>query len=691
MNLRFRCAALSVVLSILILAPAAAGEKTRSDTVWVHTFNQQLVNIDARTVSTTFPFPPKGGQWGEILCYMTIGCPESPGDCDPWDRLGHIRLVTMEGSEEVHYEIMRFVTPYDITGATRPGTCTWVFDLSDYETLLHDDVTLQLFIDTWVGGTQGWLITCDFAFMPGISELEPYKITNLWTYDHLLYGKFDNPSENYLVPIAADIDAETVAAHVRTYITGHGFGNTDNAAEFSWKWHEVVADADAYQDYVWRNDCRNNPCSPQGGTWTYSRNGWCPGDKAFPWIVDITPSITPGETEILDYNFEPYENVCDPDHPDCVSGVTCDDCAWGSRQAPFYVMQSQLIEYRQRSATSTNRLVFAGPGPAYSNPPVVRAFPCEQGAVFEEEFSAYGADFYGVNVTCGRVNGGTLDAVITGAGPGAVYGPHVRGFEVDGTPLPGLSFFAYGTNKYGVNVAAGDIDGDGFDEIITGAGPGEVFGPHVRGFNYDGGSSVSTVPGVSYFAYGTLKWGVNVASGDLDGDGYDEIVTGAGPGPVFGAHIRGWNVDGGTAAPISGISYFAYETPRYGVTVSCGDVDGDGIDEILTAPGPSPAFGAHIKGWNYDGDEIAELPGYSFFAWPGDVARYGARIYADANLDGIGGDELVVGGGPDPAMGSPVQVYTYDPDAELVSIWFSFDAFPSGWTHGATVAAGWFE
>ena len=33
-----------------------------------------------------------------------------------------------------------------------------------------------------------------------------------------------------------------------------------------------------------------------------------------------------------------------------------------------------------------------------------------------------------------------------------------------------LSFLAYGTLKFGVNVTCGDIDGDGFDEILTGAG-----------------------------------------------------------------------------------------------------------------------------------------------------------------------------------------------------------------------------
>jgi hypothetical protein len=143
--------------------------------------------------------------------------------------------------------------------------------------------------------------------------------------------------------------------------------------------------------------------------------------------------------------------------------------------------------------------------------------------------------------------------------------------------------------------------------------------------------------------------------------------------------------------PISDVSYFAYGTPRYGVRVSCGDVDNDGIDEILTTPGPSPAFGAHVRGWDYDGEEIVELAGISFFAWPGESARFGATIHGDANLDGTGGDEIVVGAGPDPVMGTPVKVYTYDPAAEAVSLWFGLDAFPAQWTHGTTVAAGWFE
>jgi len=330
------------------------------------------------------------------------------------------------------------------------------------------------------------------------------------------------------------------------------------------------------------------------------------------------------------------------------------------------------------------RYLVAGPGRGYDNPPRVRVYPPIQGASPIADFQAYGAPHYGVNMAVGRVESLERQRIITGAGPGAIYGPHVRGFDAAGTPLPGLSFLAYGTQKYGVNVTTGNLDGAGHEEIITGAGPGAVFGPHVRAFTYVDGA-VTPLPEVSFFAYGTLKFGVNVTAGDIDGDRRDEIITGAGPGAVFGPHVRGWDLDGGTVAANPRVSFLAYGTNKYGVNVGCGDIDGDGIDEILTGPGPSGLFGAQIRGWNYDGVNLDDIPDCNFFAWTPAQALYGARVSAsDLDYDGLA--EIIVGAGPDPSVDTTIKVFRYY--NYEVTEQFNLRAFPEHWTSGANAVGG---
>ena len=122
-------------------------------------------------------------------------------------------------------------------------------------------------------------------------------------------------------------------------------------------------------------------------------------------------------------------------------------------------------------------------------------------------------------------------------------------------------------------VAGALVDGDAFHEIVTGPGPGFVFGPHVRGWNYDN-LAISSMPNINYFAYQTPKYGVNVEDGDFDVDAFGELVTGPGPGSIFGPQVRGWNVDGGALTSIGSINYTAYTLAGYGVNVAGGDADG---------------------------------------------------------------------------------------------------------------------
>jgi hypothetical protein len=107
---------------------------------------------------------------------------------------------------------------------------------------------------------------------------------------------------------------------------------------------------------------------------------------------------------------------------------------------------------------------------------------------------------------------------------------------------------------------------------------------------------------------------------------------------------------------------------------------------IGPGPGPTGYFASHIRGWRRDGSQTTPLAGYSFFAFPPEEARFGARVGRGADMDFDGADELIVGGGPDPELGTPLRVFRYA-DGEI-NQWLSFEAFP-GWTHGANAAGGW--
>lgn len=179
-------------------------------------------------------------------------------------------------------------------------------------------------------------------------------------------------------------------------------------------------------------------------------------------------------------------------------------------------------------------------------------------------FYAYNPAFIsGVSVACGDVDGDGVAEIITGAGPGG--GPHVRVLSLGGggALIEWASFYAYNPAfTGGVYVAVGDLDGDGIAEIITGAGP--FGGPHVRVFSVGAGGALTER--VSFYAYDpAFRGGVHVAAGDMDGDGTLEIVTGAGEGG--GPNVRVIRVHGTTLIEVA--SFYAYD-PAFtgGVTVA---------------------------------------------------------------------------------------------------------------------------
>jgi hypothetical protein len=338
--------------------------------------------------------------------------------------------------------------------------------------------------------------------------------------------------------------------------------------------------------------------------------------------------------------------------------------------------------------------ILTGPGPGPANPTLVRGFSDTGAPNGITDFTAFpDVQGFGVKLDAGDLDADLTVEILAAPGPGPANTTAFRGFELDGTPLPGFGTNAYGRSGYGLNAVCGVMDTDGRAEILTAPGPGPVYGPHVRGWDYSG-SAITAIANINFFAYGTKKFGCNVVAGDVDGDGYDEILTGAGSGGIYGPHIRGFDYDGNRVTPITGINFIAYNTRRFGVKVKCGDVDGDGYDEIITTPGPGPVFGPHVRGWNYDAGYTATgkvVPIYkiSYFAY-NRILKFGANA-AGFDLDTDGFDEIVTAPGPGPTYPSHIRGWDYD-NSEITTIGaVNFMAYGQTYYFGAYVSGGLFD
>lgn len=223
---------------------------------------------------------------------------------------------------------------------------------------------------------------------------------------------------------------------------------------------------------------------------------------------------------------------------------------------------------------------------------------------------------------------GSAAFVVTGSGPGSGI---VRVFDY-GQDNERFRFQPYGTSAVGVRVAKGDVTGDGVPDFVTVPTGGFAAMVHV----YDGNTGNLVR---SFDAYPGYQGGLWVTTGDLDGDGVQEIVTATDTGVA--PHVVAFNA--GTGTPIH--SFFAY-APAYlgGVRVAVGDLDGDGRGEIITAAGPGAS--PHIV--YFDGLTAATLQ--SFYAF--DPAYLGGVSIAAGDTNGDGLAEVVAGSGPNAGGGA---------------------------------------
>lgn len=270
-----------------------------------------------------------------------------------------------------------------------------------------------------------------------------------------------------------------------------------------------------------------------------------------------------------------------------------------------------------------------------------------------------------LNIAIGNLDGDPAPEFITSPGKG--NGAHIKVYERNMTETAN-QFFAYSEQfTGGSDVAAGDVDGDGIDEIITSAGVGG--GPHIKAFKTNGQLVAS------FYAYDqSFTGGVSVAAGDVDGDGIDEIITGTGIGG--GPHVRIFKANG-----VELTGFYAYHPNFYGgVDVSAGDTSGDGKAEIVVGAGPGG--GPHVQTLAYNSSTKQVSVVSSFYAYEPQVTS-GVKVSAGNVRSNINGSKQEILTAPRFSGGPHIRMF--DGNSNLVTAKMYMEEW---WVGSYDIAAG---
>lgn len=296
------------------------------------------------------------------------------------------------------------------------------------------------------------------------------------------------------------------------------------------------------------------------------------------------------------------------------------------------------MDLEATNAALPPRAIVVGAGAGFE--PIVRGIDPTTGAElakFDLRALGFAEDFPSeARVARADVTGNGIPDLIIGAGPGGPsYVVVIDGLT--GEIITSLTAFEDGFTG-GVFVAAGDIDGDGKADLII--SPDQGGGPRVRILKVD--ENHTPIADFLGIEDPDFRGGARVAVGDVDGDGTPDVVVAA--GFLGGPRVAGWSGKSLITTTFEKVfgDFFAFEsTLRNGVFVAVGDVNGDGKADLILGGGPGGGPRVLVLDSQLLNKGTTEATLGNFFAGTS-ASRDGVRVAAQ-DLNGDGKADVVTG------------------------------------------------